>query len=54
MPQMGIWGEKRAHGNISAFGLKPLLPARKLRVCHAIASGWPRRPTSPLTLFLFD
>ena len=31
--------QKRAQVNIPAFGLKLLLPARKPRVCHAIASG---------------
>lgn len=31
--------EKRAQANILVFGLKPLLPEHKPRVCHAIASG---------------
>lgn len=43
--------QKRAQANILAFGLKLLLPAHKPRVCHAIASGWPRRPTSPTLYF---
>lgn len=42
---------KRTQANIPAFGLKPLLPACKPGVCHAIASGWPLRPTSPPLYF---
>lgn len=52
MPRTGIRkNRKGAQANIPAFGLKPLLPEHKPHVCHAIASGWPRRPTSPTLYF---
>lgn len=35
----GAEGKERAQANILVFGLKPLLPEHKPRVCHAIASG---------------
>lgn len=47
----GAEGKERAQANILVFGLKPLLPERKPCVCHAIASGWPHRPFSPILYF---